>query len=152
MPQRREAGLTLVEMLVVLAIIGVMGSIAVLGLGGADRNVGLQAEAQRLAASLQLAADDALVSDRPVALSTNSESYSFIQWNSERRQWQEHQAIELAGRHELPKSVRFHPARPGRPSLIAEGTLLVITLSSGSGSWQVRFDGLNANAAPAPGG
>lgn len=147
-----ERGLTLVEMLVVLAIIGVMAGVAVIGLGGADRNSNVQAEAQRLAASIQRAADEAIVSDAPAALRWDGEGYSFLRWDPKRRAWQDHRAPDLAARHELPGDISLGGGKADAPVPIADGTRLELRLSEGSQSWQVRFDGLNASAAPATGG
>ena len=57
--------MTLVEMLVVLAVVGVSAGVVVLGLGSLRRGDGAQAEANRLADRLKLAADEVLVSGNP---------------------------------------------------------------------------------------
>ena len=60
----RQAGLTLIEVLVVLVIIAVMAGMTVLGLGSLGRGNQAEAEARRLADRLQLASDDVLVAER----------------------------------------------------------------------------------------
>ena len=147
-----EAGLTLVEVLVVLAIVGVMSSIAVIGLGGAGQGASAQAEARRLAASIQLASDEAMVTDRSLALSVDGKGYSFVEWNAEAREWQPHKAEDLGQRHELPDEMSIAGAGEEGPVPIGESAPLALTVSTGSQSWQVRFDGINAAAAPAAGG
>ena len=76
-----EAGVSLVEVLVVLAIIGVMAGVGVLGLGAADRGARAEAEARRLADRLQLAADEVLVTGTPHALVWDAEGYRFLAWD-----------------------------------------------------------------------
>ncbi len=44
-----RSGMTLVEILVVLAIVGVMAGVVTLGVGAADRGMGVETEANRLA-------------------------------------------------------------------------------------------------------
>lgn len=149
---RGEAGLTLVEILVVLAIIGVMSSIAVIGLGGAGQGASAQAEARRLAASIQRAADDALVADRPLALQWDAEGYSFVRWDPQRREWQPHDA-DFGARYDLPSEISLVAESDVLPLRIEEGSApLALTVKAGSQSWRVDFDGLNAAAAPAAGG
>jgi general secretion pathway protein H len=147
-----EAGLTLVEILVVLAIIGVMSSIAVLGLGGAGQGASAQAEARRLAASIQLASDEAMVSDRSLALSWDGKGYSFVEWNPERKEWQPHKAADLGERHELPDEMSLTGASSNLPVPIGESAPVALTVTTGSQSWQVRYDGINAAAARAAAG
>ena len=147
-----EAGLTLVEILVVLAIVGVMSSIAVLGLGGAGQGASAQAEARRLAASIQLASDEAMVTDRSLALNWDGKGYSFVEWNSQSKEWQPHKAADLGGRHELPDEMSLTGESPDGPMPIGESAPAALTVTTGSQSWQVRFDGINAAAAPAAAG
>lgn len=138
------------EMLVVLAIIGVMGATAVIGLGGAGRGESVQAEAQRLASSIQLAADEAMVTGRPLALNWDDEGYAFVQWNMERGAWESHGAPDLGTRHELPGEMSLAGDSEQAPVTIGGGFAtgpIGFTLSGDSQSWRVQFDGLNAAAA-----
>lgn len=136
----------------VLAIIGVMSGVAVFGLGGASRGATVQAEAQRLAASVQLASDEALVTDRRLALRWDGRGYSFVQWDG--AEWQPHQAESLGERHELPAAMAL--AGDSSADLVpigeAANSSIAFTLSAGEQSWRVQFDGLNAAAVPATDG
>ena len=148
-----DAGFTLVEMLVVLAIIAVMGSIAVVGLGGADRGASAQAEAQRLAASIQVAADEALITDRAAALVLDGGGYAFLAWDPTSRTWKKHERLDLAARRNLAEGVEVTSEVPANPLPLVEGAgVYRLTISSRSESWTVLFDGLNAAAAPASDG
>lgn len=151
----REAGLTLVEMLVVLAIIGVIGGAAVLGLGGAARGATVQAEAQRLAASLELAADEAMVNDATLALSWDDLGYSVVRWNAEAKTWEPHLPGDLGTRHDLPAEIRLATNAGEPPLRIGERSrkgAAEFTLDSPDRAWRVQFDGLEAAVAPAPSG
>ena len=140
-------------MLVVLAIIAVMGSIAVLGLGGADRGASAQAEARRLASSIQVAADEALITDRAAALVLDNDGYFFIAWDPTRRSWKDHDRVDLAARRNLADGVEVTSELPAAPLPLTEDAgAYRFTISSRGERWTVNFDGLNAAAAPASDG
>ena len=75
--RRTAAGFTLLELLVVLVIAGIMlGAIALNAVPG-DRQV-VQSEAQRVALLLQLARDEAIVRNRPIAFEADQDRYRFL--------------------------------------------------------------------------
>jgi general secretion pathway protein H len=140
-------------MLVVLAIIAVMGSIAVLGLGGADRGATAQAEARRLADSIQMAADEALITDRATALVLDSDGYAFLALDPGSRTWKHHDRPDLAARRDLADGIELTSDLPSNPIPLAEGAgPYRFTITSRGERWTVLFDGLNAAAAPANNG
>ena len=63
-----EAGLTLIEMLVVLVIIGIATSVIMLSVNMVGRDRLAEDEATRLAAQLTMAVDEGLVSREKLAL------------------------------------------------------------------------------------
>lgn len=149
-PHPGESGFTLVEMLVVLAIIAVMGSIAVLGLGGADRGASAQAEAQRLAASIQVASDEALITDRATAIVLDSGGYAFLGWDPASGTWKDHDRPDLAAHRDLAEGIEVASDVPANPLPLTEGAgAYRFTITSRSERWTVLFDGLNAAAVPA---
>lgn len=127
-----EAGMTLAEMLVVLAIIGIAAGAVSLSIGPLTRKPGGEAEAQRLAQQLQLAADDAMVDDKIVTLNWDNRSYH----------------VTGAEAHRLPDSL--HLDIPGHPArLPIDGTPFEARLDSSDQQWRVRFDGISARPVKA---
>ncbi|WP_136163424.1 prepilin-type N-terminal cleavage/methylation domain-containing protein [Sphingomonas flavalba] len=150
-PAPAERGLTLVEMLVVLAIIGIASGIAVLGFGS-GRGVNVQAEARTLAARLSLAADIEMVQDRRLLIAWDDRGYSFLGWNPNTRRWLPETGNSLAGRHIMPQGFRFAVDGASPAPLASDGTGrgIVARISDGGQAWQVLFDGFVAVAVPAP--
>ncbi len=73
----RLRGFTLLELLVVLVIVGIMlGSVALNASPGEQQQ--LQNEAQRIALLLQLARDEAIVRNQPVAFEADDYRYRFL--------------------------------------------------------------------------
>lgn len=145
-----EAGMTLVEMLVVLAIVGIAAGAAALGIGAATRSPNIEAEARRLADRLQLAADDVMISDRPLAFTWNEESYGFVAWDG--GQWRA-EGGEGFERHDLPGGMAIEPKADRGPvplGIDGMGMPLAIRLRNARESWIVAYDGLNVTALPAP--
>lgn len=72
-------GFTLVELLIVLVLVGVMGSIAVLAMGQADPGRRVELEAQRLARLLELAEQEASIRGEVVGIELYLGGYRFLQ-------------------------------------------------------------------------
>ena len=96
-----QAGLTLIETLIVIVVIGVATGAAMMGLNGADRGDRAQAEAVRLAQHLSVAVDEALVSGLPLLLHWDQRGYAFVQWQGSDAEWQPAAVPLLAARHDL---------------------------------------------------
>jgi general secretion pathway protein H len=132
-----------------------MSTLAVLGLGGAGQGQSAQAEARRLAASIQLASDEAMVTDRSLAINWDGEGYSFLQRDPGSGKWKPHDAADFGERYDLPAEMSLSADRPDLPLSIGEGSAsgpVAFTVTAGGQRWQVRYDGLNAQAAPVAGG
>lgn len=138
----RRQGMTLMEILIVLAIVGVASGAVVLGLGGMDRDTAVQIEANRFADRLRLASDDVLVAGRPLSLVWGPRGYAF--------QGGENLTDALADRHDLAAGVRMTGPEGDPTALIdpdSAAPALDFAFRKGARVWTVRFDGLNAEVA-----
>ena len=139
----RELGMTLVEMLVVLAIIGVAAGAVALGLGSADRGNAVEAEARQLAAKLRLAADEAMVRDAPLAFAHDPHGYGFVGGHGD---------SSAFARHDLPRGMILDAGRDAAPlpiALDAASPPIKARIARGGRAWAVSYDGLNVTVGPA---
>lgn len=139
-----QRGMTLVEVMIVLAVIGVAAGAVSLGIGSAARGTGLQAEAVRLADLVQLAADQAMVDDRRVILRWTGESYAFERAG-------DGAGSDLLAPHDLPQGMTLRLAgQPPRVGIMTGGSeAFTARLTQGDSAWTVRFDGVTARAEAA---
>jgi general secretion pathway protein H len=147
----RDAGLTLVEVLVVLAIGAAMAGATVLGLGSLGRGASGEAEALRLADRLRLAADEAMVTSVPLALVWDPRGYRFLAWDPAQAAWRDSGHGDLGRRHRLPSGLRLGREDGGEgPALIAPDLPLppsLFSIAGASGTWRVGFEGFGAAVA-----
>lgn len=142
-----EAGLTLIEMLIVLVIIGIASSAVMLGLRALGRDTAAEDEAIRLAAYLTLAVDEALVSRDPLSMVWTTSGYGFERWTG--TEWQPAGTARLAKPHDLGPSVSLSRADgvadPLAISADGLGPSVALTFT-GESPWHVAFDGLTGTA------
>lgn len=145
-----QAGMTLIEMLIVLTIIGVATGAVTLGIGAANRKPSVETEARRLAARLQAAADDAMLGDRLVAFTAEPHGYGFATIGPQGKLAPRTDAA-LAP-HTLPAGIvlRLDTRPPVVLGVDGSGKPIGATIENGSQRWIVHYDGLTATAAPAP--
>ena len=147
MKRGHRVGMTLVEVLVTLAIVAVMASMVVLGIGGSDRGLTVQTEANRLAERIGLAADEAMVTRRPLALAWDSLGYQFVTRGAG-GSWVPDTHELLGTRRDLPRGLTLTAAAPALIDL-TDASLVAFDMSvtDAKRSSTVAFDGLNATTS-----
>ncbi len=143
-----EMGFTLIEMLIVLAIIGVMASVTVIGIGAASRGTSAESEARGLAERVRVAQDDALITGQPIALVWDEKSYDFQTWDKTSRHWKAGAVGGVDKRHDLPSGIRL--SGETRAPIVLRSTPFSLGVEGGGAPWQVTTDGLNVAVMAAP--
>lgn len=140
----RDAGVTLIETLVVLAILGTAVGAAMLALPRGESAPTATREAQLLQARLTRAVEASLGALRPVQMRWDPAGYEFEQWDG--TDWEPHPVPVLAARHDLAGGVTLDGE--GRlqitPELLPpQDGPLRLTLQGGA-PVVLRFDGFSA--------
>ena len=147
MKRGRRSGMTLIEVLVTLGVLGVMATMVVLGLGSSGRPMTAQAEANGLAERLGFAADEVLVTRRPIALAWDSRGYVFMTRGSGGN-WIADSHPALGKRHDLPRGLALTADAPPLIVLTDAGApSFEMSLNDAGRTLTVAFDGLNATAS-----
>lgn len=146
----RRRGFTLIELLVVLVILGITLGLVSMKVAPSRRQ-GMQQEAQRIAMLLQLARDEAIVRNRPVAFEAGAESYRFLV-RGEQRVWEPVTQDDLLRERPFksgPVTLLLDPpsTMPGDNLRIVFGREPVdrpftLTMVSGDVSVAIRADGI----------
>lgn len=143
-------GFTLLELLVVLVIVGIMLGVVSFNAMPSARQA-LQNEAQRIALLLQLARDEAIVRNRPIAFEVDQYRYRFL-IRTENNEWQPLEQEDMLREREFKRA----PVSLGvEPPMMGENNALriifgrepvdkpfVLTLAIGDDSVAIRADGI----------
>jgi general secretion pathway protein H len=148
-PRRAAQGFTLLELLVVLVIAGIMLGMVSFNAMPSERQV-LQNDAQRIALLLQLARDEAILRNRPIAFEADTDRYRFLL--REDNEWQVLTQDDLLREREFKRSpvvLSINPPQAGGTDVfrIVFGKEPVdkpftLTLSMGDSSVVIRADGI----------
>lgn len=145
--RRPVRGFTLLELLVVLVIAGLTLGMVSFNAMPSERQV-LQKECQRIALLLQLARDEAIVRNRPIAFETDGQGYHFLV--REENVWQPLTGDDVLRERQYPRPpvmVAVDPPLPGAALRLVFGREpvdkpFVMTLSAGDASVAIRADGI----------
>lgn len=144
-----EAGFSLVEVLVVLALLAVMAGASLISVGAANRGAQPETEAKLLANRLSLASDEAFVTGNQLSLSLDDAGYGVDVWSSESNDWTRHPSGLFGARHELPRGIRMEVDKRLERIAIrpdATGEPVTVMFSNSGGGWSVSHDGFSARA------
>ncbi len=143
-----DLGMTLVEMLIVLAIIGIASGGVALAIGSATRAPSVESEARRFATRLEAAGDDAMLGDRMIALTVDDSGYGFVRVPADGAI---PKGTPKLDRHALPGGVAMtlDQAPPLVLGMNGQSKPLLATLVSGEQCLVVRYDGLTATVTRA---
>ncbi len=144
----RQRGFTLIELLVVLVIIGLTLGLVTMN-AAPSQHQAIQQEAQRVALLLQLARDEAIVRNRPIAFEAAGDGYRFLVRDN--REWKTLPQDDMLRQRPFKRAVTLlldPPTNvPGAPLRIVFGREpvdkpFVLTLAAGDIRAAVRADGI----------
>ena len=152
-----DAGVTLVEMLIVLALVGTLTGAVALSLGSVDRTATAATEVRLLSTRLDRAADEALILTQPVAFLWSERAYRFLTLAD--GVWVPHPVAILGTPHDLPDGLYFlgDAAAGGRfivsTDLVPVGEQpLILSIGQAGQSADLNpslsFDGISAASTP----
>lgn len=151
--RRADDGVTLIEMMVVLVIIGTMAGLAMTGLFAGSSQRKLSGAAEVLMQRLALASDEAMVTGRTLAFDARDRDYGFVQWLGASG-WQPLTAGPLALRTDLDDAIEISAYAQNGTALAAIGPHVIspggdadgfrVELQVAGNRRIVLFDGLNA--------
>jgi general secretion pathway protein H len=119
---KRAGGFTLVEILVVVAIIGIVLAIASVNLLPDDRRT-LENEAERVALLFELARDSAISSGEELAWQADGQHYAFYR-RGEDKQWVVETGDEMLRSRDWPAGLKLEAMKINHVAATAEGRLI----------------------------
>ena len=105
MRRHRQAGFTLLEVLLVAMLMGLVATAVVLSMGGARGDRELDKQARRLMATLQQAQEYSVMDGRLLGLRVEESGWQFMSRNPKDRKWQALTGDKLLGPVQLPEGI-----------------------------------------------
>lgn len=159
---RRSAGFTLLELLIVVAMVAILMGTVVLGFTGMDTEQRLRGSAEQLAYTVEMGRQYALQRNREWGLYVEQDAIAFVEFDPDTQVWVE-QNERPFGNLELPPHVRLWVESEGFGRLAEDDEDLpdVILFSSGevtpfsiyiepdwdTPGWEIRSDGISRSRA-----
>ncbi len=147
--RRCPRGFTLLELLVVIVIAGITLGLVSFNALQSERQI-LQSDAQRIALLLQLARDEAIVRNRPIAFEADPQGYRFLM--REDNKWQAIPKDDMLREREFKRSPVDFAIDPPLPEQTHPLRIIfgrepvdkpfVLTLSTGDASVAIHADGI----------
>ena len=149
-----QAGMTLVEVLVVLVLVGIMAGVIGLSIGPADRGAGPAREAQLLIARLNRAVQETAMAGTAFGFVWSADAYRFV--SLQNGVWVQHPVPLLGQSHPLVGDVVLTAADSSQGSYIVGAALLPqdgkpLEIAFGRNDRAevaVLFDGISADLMP----
>lgn len=116
--QRLQAGITLIEILVVVFIIGVMAGAAVLSTGVTGSDQDLKHEAMRIKSVLELLQEEALMQGRDYGVQITDTGYNFFVFDYDQYAWVETDDQEILRPYELNDKLGMELHLDGRDVIL----------------------------------
>jgi len=129
-----QSGVTLIEMMIVLAVIGVATGAATLGLASVGRDNRAEMAALRLSQEMSLAVDAALIAGRAQQMVWDANGYSLSQ------------RVDLDASLTLARMDGLADAMVIGPDGLGEAVEFVLT--GADADWRVKFDGFSVAVTP----
>ena len=148
--RRADAGVTLIEILVVLALIGVSAGVVMYALPSASQARNLNQEAALLTARLNLASERSLINGTFYRLNWVAQGYSFDEWSD--GAWRNAGTAPLSEAHSLGAGMTLTDEGTGpkggveiSPDLMPSGAAVVrLRISADTRERFITFDGASA--------
>ena len=102
-----EHGFTLIEILVVVALIGIISSVIVLSIDLLRNDEDLRQESQRIKSLLKIAQDEAVIQSKDLGINIELHGYHFVEYEPFLNQWNKIQNDNLLGSYQLSKNYEF---------------------------------------------
>ena len=161
--QRVSGGFTLLELLVVVAMVAILTGTVILGFTGADQEQRLRGAAEQLSYQVELARQYALQRNREWGIYVARDGYRFAEFDAESAQWVE-RGGRTFGATQVPEEMELRLKTSGVGELpFADGEDLpqIVVFSSGeitpftvfvepdwkTEPWQVTSDGISRATA-----